>query len=149
LLTAGAIAAKDWDWAVDMGTHLIAAEWDAFFRGLKSLYAGVTYGSREKTVHESSFARNLCFLLWGLGFRVQPEVQQAAGRADIVADHPCGTYIFELKVDQPANIAMEQVQAKQYAAPYRAADKPVWLIGLSFNRETRCLTDYAYQKVTE
>ncbi len=32
---------------------------------------------------------------------------------------------------------MSQVQRKKYAAPYRAAGKPVWVVGLSFNGRTR------------
>ena len=51
--------------------------------------------------------------------------------------HPCGTYIFELKVDRPAAVAMDQATAKKYAEPYLAPGKPVWLIGLSFERGTR------------
>ena len=51
--------------------------------------------------------------------------------------HPCGTYIFELKVDRPAAIAMDQTTAKTYAEPYLAPEKPVWLVGLSFTRDTR------------
>ena len=51
--------------------------------------------------------------------------------------HPCGTYIFELKVDRPAAIVMDQATAKAYAEPYLAPDKPVWLVGLSFARDTR------------
>ena len=43
------------------------------------------------------------------------EVSHAGGRTDIVADHPCGTYIFELKVNKPPKVAMSQVQRKKYA----------------------------------
>ena len=32
---------------------------------------------------------------------------------------------------------MSQIQRKKYAAPYRAAGKPVWAVGLSFNGRTR------------
>ena len=32
---------------------------------------------------------------------------------------------------------MDQATAKKYAEPYLAPDKPVWLIGLSFARDTR------------
>lgn len=134
---------------MDIGVALLGRQWDEFFRGLEALYAGLTYGSTEKHVHESSFTRNLCFLLWGQGFRVQSEAQQATGRADLIADHPCGTYIFELKVDQPAAIAMAQAVAREYAAPYRAAGKPVWLIGLSFDGATRKLTGHEWAEVTD
>ena len=32
---------------------------------------------------------------------------------------------------------MDQATAKQYAEPYLAPGKPVWLVGLSFERGTR------------
>ena len=136
-LMAGLAADKDTAWAVRLGGRLLDCEWDDFFRGLKSLYAGVSYGSTEETVHEASFARNLQFLLAGQGFRMEPERTTSDGRIDLVADHPCGTYIFELKVDRPAVVAMDQATAKQYAEPFLAPDKPVWLVGLSFERGTR------------
>ena len=65
------------------------------------------------------------------------EVAHASGRTDIVADHPCGTYVFELKVDKPPKLAMSQIQRRKYAAPYRAAGKPVWAVGLAFDGKTR------------
>ena len=136
-LMAGLVADKDTVWAVRLGGRLLDCEWDDFFLGLKSLYAGVPYGSTEETVHEASFARNLQFLLAGQGFRMEPERTTSDGRIDLVADHPCGTYIFELKVDRPAAIAMDQATVKQYAEPYLAPGKPVWLVGLSFERGTR------------
>ena len=95
------------------------------------------YGSTEGRPHELSYARCLRFLLEGQGFRVEQEVSHAGGRTDLVADHPCGTYIFELKVNKPPKLAMSQIQRKKYAAPYRAAGKPVWAVGLSFNGRTR------------
>ena len=88
-------------------------------------------------MHEASFARNLQFLLAGQGFRMEPERMTSDGRIDLVADHPRGTYVFELKVDKPAAIAMDQATAKKYAEPYLAPGKPVWLVGLSFARNTR------------
>ena len=101
----------------------------------------VVYGSKEHKVYELSYelsyARCLKFLLQGQGFRVEQEVSHAGGSTDIVADHPCGTYIFEQKVNKPPKLAMSQIQRKKYAAPYRAANKPVWAVGLSFNGRTR------------
>ena len=136
-LMTGLIAEKDTAWAVRLGNLLRIGEWDSFFQGLKSLYAGAPYGSTEGTVHEASFARNLQFLLAGQGFRMEPERTTSDGRVDLVADHPCGTYVFELKVDRPAAVAMDQATAKKYAEPYLAPGKPVWLVGLSFARDTR------------
>ena len=136
-LMAGLVADKDMRWATSIGAKLRGAQWDKFFDGLAALYAGAVYGSTEGKPHELAYARCLKFLLQGQGFRVEQEVSHAGGRTDIVADHPCGTYIFELKVNKPPKLAMSQLQRRKYAAPYRAAGKPVWAVGLSFNGKTR------------
>ena len=136
-LMSGLVADKDVRWATSVGSKLRRAQWTEFFEGLKALYAGATYGSTEGRVHELSYARCLKFLLQGQGFRVEQEVSHASGRTDIVADHPCGTYVFELKVDKPPKVAMSQIQRKKYVAPYRAVGKPIWAVGLSFDGKTR------------
>ena len=136
-LMSGLVADKDVRWAASLGVTLRRARWDKFFDGLAALYAGAVYGSTEGRPHELSYARCLKFLLQGQGFRVMQEVENARGRTDIVADHPCGTYVFELKVDKPPKLAMSQIQRRKYAAPYRAAGKPVWAVGLSFDGKTR------------
>ncbi len=136
-LMSGLVADKDVRWAASIGVTLRRARWDKFFDGLTALYAGAVYGTTEGRPHELSYARCLKFLLQGQGFRVMQEVAHASGRTDIVADHPCGTYVFELKVDKPPKLAMSQMQRKKYAAPYRAAGKPVWAVGLSFDGKTR------------
>ena len=109
----------------------------AFHAPRVAIDAGAVYGTTEGKVHELSYARCLKFLLQGQGFRVEQEVSHAGGRTDIVADHPCGTYIFELKVDKPPKLAMSQIQRRKYAAPYRAAGKPVWAVALSFKSRGR------------
>ena len=136
-LMSGLIADKDTAWASSIGGKLLSADWPAFFDGLAALYAGAVYGSTEDRPHELSYARCLKFLLQGQGFRVEQEVSHVGGRTDIVADHPCGTYIFELKVDKPPKVAMSQMQRKKYAAPYRAVGKPVWIVALSFKSRGR------------
>ena len=68
---------------------------------------------------------------------------QSNGRADVVARHKKGIFIFELKVDEPVDKAFAQIRAKGYAEPYIADGRPIWLIGLSFDSESRRLVDYA------
>ena len=67
-------------------------------------------------------------------------------QADIVARHKKGVFIFELKVGEPVDRAFAQLRGKGYADPYVASGKPVWLIGLSFNPDTRKLVDCAAEK---
>ena len=141
ILMAGVAADKDVAWAASLGAKLRAGAFSDFFLGLKSLYAAMAYGSTESSVHENSYARCLSFLLAGCGFRFTMEDVQANGRADIVASHVNGVFIFELKVDEPVDKAFRQIREKNYAAPYLASGLPIHLIGLSFDSKTRHLVD--------
>ena len=42
--------------------------------------------------------------------------------------------------------AFKQIREKGYAEPYRADTRPVWLIGLSFDSQTRHLVDFAAER---
>ena len=143
LLMTGVAADKSVYWASRLGDYLIGAEWDYFFEGLQSLYAGMVYGSTERRVHENSYGRCLSFLLASQGFDFTMENVQSNGRADVVAKHPAMVCIFELKVDEPVDNAFTQIRERGYAEPFKADPRPVWLIGLSFDSKTRHLVDFA------
>ena len=148
-LLAGAYAGKDAQWSASLGGKLRAGKFDAFFDGLRSLYAQLPYGSHEgfERKNEFSYTRPLCMLLAAQGFRYDPEVTQTAGRGDLVATHPCGVYIFELKVDATAADALAQIREKGYAEPYRARGLPIIAIGLAFDSKTRQLVDAAVERI--
>ena len=145
-LTAAVMAKRDTSWVSSLGIQLLNTCWDEFFQGLKSLYAALPYGPKEQSVHEFSYERVLMTLLWTQAIQCTTEDRQANGQADIVATHPCGVFIFELKVSESADAALEQVRKKGYDAPYRAKNLPIWLVGLNFDRETRQLVDFKAEK---
>ena len=142
-LMAGVAAGETDVWAANLGKTLLHANWPKFFTGLRSLYAHLPYGAKEDDVQEFSYQRILYTLLASQGVEVVSEDRQSNGRADIVARHKKGIYIFELKVDEPVDRAFAQIREKTYAEPYLASGKPIWLIGLSFDSKTRHLVDVA------
>ena len=148
-LLAGAWAGRDAQWSASLGIKLRAGKWADFFDGLKALYAKLPYGSRESSErkNEFSYQRPLCALLAAQGFRYDPEVTQTSGRSDLIAEHPSGIWIFELKVDESAEEALAQIKEKDYAAPYRARNLPIWAIGLNFDSKTRGLTDAVHERL--
>jgi len=145
-LIAGAAADEDMQWAASLSAKLVGAKWPMFFVGLKSLYAHMPYGALEGTIHEHSYERILCTLLAAQGVTSHAEDVQSNGRADVVAKHKRGIYIFELKVDEPVDKAFAQIRKKGYAEPYLADGRPIWLIGLSFDSKTRRLVDCAAER---
>ena len=148
-LFAGAYADKDAQWSASLGGKLRAGCWDEFFEGLKALYSKLPYGSHEKfeRKNEFSYTRPLCMLLAAQGFRYDIEAAHTAGRSDLIATCPNGVFIFELKVDKTAAVAMRQIHKKDYAAPYRAEGLPIWGIALCFNSKTRKLADFDVEKL--
>lgn len=146
-LMTGVAANETMAWAGSLGKKLLTECWDYFFDGLKSLYAAMAYGPKEKRIHENSYARCLSFLLASQGFEFTMEAVSSNGRADIVAKHPAMVCIFELKVDEPVDAAFKQIREKGYAEPYRAEMRPVWLIALSFDSKTRELVDFGVENL--
>ena len=146
MLLTGVAADETMAWAASLGKKLLACQWDAVSTGLRSLYARLPYGSKEGCVHEYSYERILCTLLASQGVACHAEAIQSNGRADVVAEHKKGIFIFELKVDEPVDKAFRQIREKKYAEPHLASGKPIWFIGLSFDSKTRHLVDFAVER---
>ena len=142
-LVAGVAAEQNTAWAANLGKSLLRANWPKVFAGIKALYAHPPYGPKEGDVQEFSYERVLYALLASQGIEVVAEDRQSSGRADIVAKHKKGIYIFELKVDDPIDRAFAQIRERNYAAPYLADPRPIWLVGLSFDSKTRQLSECA------
>ena len=51
-------------------------------------------------------------------------------------------YILELKIDQSADVALQQIEDKHYAAPFAADPRKLYKIGVSFSSETRRLSSW-------
>ena len=145
-VTTSVMANRDSFWVSSIGINLLKCNWNEFFTGLKSLYAAMPYGPTERSVQEYSFERVLLTLLWSQAIKCRTEDRQANGQADIVAEHPSGIFIFELKVDESAEAALEQVRRRGYDLPYRAKGQPIWLVGLGFDRQTRLLIEAKSEK---
>lgn len=77
------------------------------------------------------------------------EAASSRGRADLVAIEQGNVYLFEFKVKQTASAqeALEQINDKDYAAPYRSSAKQIFAIGVSFDEQTREI-EFAVQKVS-
>ena len=54
-----------------------------------------------------------------------------------MVQQPKHTFIFELKVDQPAAVALDQIHRKRYEERYLKAGKEIVAVALSFSTKTR------------
>jgi Predicted AAA-ATPase/PD-(D/E)XK nuclease superfamily len=72
-----------------------------------------------------------------LGMFMDSEVHSAQGRADAIVQTPSNVYIFEFKFNKSAQVAIEQIKQRNYAAKYRAANKVITGIGVNFNAKEK------------
>ena len=64
------------------------------------------------------------------------------GRRDLVLFMPKGIYVIELKYNDTADVALAQIEAKDYAEKYRLDDRPVTKVGIAFSSEERNITEW-------
>ncbi|SEH27633.1 ATP-binding protein [Selenomonas sp. KH1T6] len=108
---------------------------------LTALFASIPYTTKDAPF-EHYFQSVLYIVFTLLGQYVHAEVHSSRGRADCVLETDKFVYIFEFKVDKSAREALEQIEAKGYAAPYGADKRQLFKIGVNFDSESRSLSEW-------
>ena len=104
--------------------------------------AGIPYTVQVK--HEKYFQSIFLTTVRLIGFKVDVEIATNIGRIDAIIDaiieKDDKILIFEFKVDQTPELAIEQIKTKKYYEPYRNTNKPITLIGISFNSKEKTVS---------
>ena len=77
-----------------------------------------------------------------LGTYMQSEVHSAKGRCDALVQTPQYIYAFEFKLDESAEIALQQIEEKGYLTPYLQHSQQKIAIGINFSSEKKCVEAY-------
>ena len=112
----------------------------AFIAALQQFFAAFPYTLNND--NERHYQAVLYTLFLTFGADVTAEVPSARGRADLVLKTPSTIYVFELKHNHPANEALQQIEEKDYDAPYRNDGRKIVNVGLSFSQESRNINDW-------
>jgi len=116
---------------------------------MKSYLASVPYveGFKEKlkdvATAEGFFEYTFYLIFSMLNVYAKTQVKCAGGRADMVVWMPDAVYVFELKVHDTAQHALEQIDSHGYAIPYVADGRRVVKVGVKFNADTRAPEEWA------
>jgi hypothetical protein len=77
-----------------------------------------------------------------LGFYVQVERHTSRGRVDVVMQTPDYVYVLELKINQTAAAALQQIEEKGYAQAFVRDPRRLFKIGVNFSTETKLIDDW-------
>lgn len=108
---------------------------EKFMKRLEALFAGQDYqiaGDAELYFHN---AVSLIFKM--VGFYTETERHTSDGRMDMVVQTADYVYLFEFKLDKSVEEALEQIERKQYAAPFANDPRKLYKIGVNFSSVTR------------
>lgn len=110
---------------------------------LKSLFAHVPYATKNSdAITEQNFQNVIYLVFLLLGQFVEVEHHYSSGRADCVVQNANYVYLFEFKRDKTAEEAFQQIEEKQYAAPFASDKRTLLKIGASFSTEERTLVEW-------
>ena len=76
------------------------------------------------------------------GAYVDVEVRTPRGRVDVVMRTRTTLYVIELKLGQDADVALRQIDLKQYPERFALCGLPVVKAGISFDAERHTLKDW-------
>ena len=96
----------------------------------------------DNTAYEGHYQQLLYIVFSLLGTYVDVEVRTATGRVDMVMQAYGKLYLFELKLDRSAELALKQIDLKDYPARFALSGLPMVKVGISFDSERRTLRDW-------
>jgi hypothetical protein len=113
---------------------------EAFMQLVERFFDGGDYQVVGKA--ELYFQNTLWALFKLLGLYVDVERHTTDGRMDILVQTSQFVYILELKIDQSADVALQQIEDKHYAKPFEGDGRTIYKIGVNFSSETRRITEW-------
>ena len=121
---------------------------DLALQEMKAFLAAIPYveGFKKKLEQAATAEGFYEYTLWlifnMLNVYARTQVKCAGGRTDMVVWMPDAIYVLELKVNGTAQEALDQINAKGYAAPYATDGRRVVKAGIHFNGDTRTIDNW-------
>ena len=125
---------------VNLARALVRGDMDGMLRLLQTFLSTVPYCDR--TDYEGHYQQMLYIIFSLLGAYVDVEVRTPGGRVDMVMRTATTLYVVELKLNQSAEAAMQQIDLKNYPERFALYGLPVVKVGINFDMERHTLKDW-------
>ena len=107
---------------------------------IKVFFANIPY---EIQLKQEKYYQSIFYALFTLlGFKIQAEVSTNKGRIDAVVEVTDAIYIFEFKLYDTAQAALDQINTKEYYQKYLTREKKIILVGVGFDQAERNIGEY-------
>ena len=113
---------------------------EGFMQRLEDFFAT---GDYQVMGNKEIYFQNTLYVFFRLlGFYVEVERRTSRGRIDVVMQTQDYVYVLELKIDQTAAAALQQIEEKGYARPFANDPRRLFKIGVNFSTETKLIDDW-------
>ena len=112
-----------------------AGKAEQFIKRLTSFFASNSY---QVAGNAELYFQNALYLVFKImGFYTQVELPTSDGRMDVIIQTSNYIYIIECKLDGSAEEALQQIETKNYAAPFTMDKRAIIKLGINFSSKTR------------
>ena len=125
---------------VNLARALVRDDMEGMLRLLQTFLSTVPYCDR--TDYEGHYQQMLYVIFSLLGAYVDVEVRTPMGRVDMVMRTATTLYVVELKLNQSAAAAMQQIDLRNYPERFALCGLPVVKVGINFDMERHTLKDW-------
>lgn len=128
-------------------TNFIEDVYNGDCNGFMKRFSALLADSSYQIVGEAElYFQNVTYLIFKLlGFYAEAERTTSDGRIDAVVKTPQYIYVFEFKLDKPAQEALAQINSKDYALPFSVDGRKLFKVGVSFSSETRKVAEWVLE----
>ncbi len=133
-------------------TYLLEGNVDGIMENFKSLLSAIPYTNFTKNEidsYEGFYASVIYAYLASLGVDLIAEDVTNKGRIDLTILLPDKAYIIEFKVksEREEKDPLTQIKEKKYYEKYLNKVKDIYLIGMTFDKEERNISEYKYERL--
>ncbi|MBP3257265.1 MAG: PD-(D/E)XK nuclease domain-containing protein, partial [Bacteroidales bacterium] len=97
---------------------------------------------RSREIREKDFQYAMYIILELMGEYVEVEKATSNGRIDVLLQTKEYIYIIEIKINDSAEAALQQIEQKAYARRFADDPRGLFKIGIRFSTESRCIDDW-------
>jgi len=114
---------------------------------LNHILAQIPYGLHGSRPQEHYYQTVFHLLLAAAGVVVTPEDMTNRGRIDLTVMVGSMVYLFELKMDQPATVAIQQIKDRDYATKYRTPGRKIMAVGIMMSKQERVVEELLFEEL--
>ncbi|MDX2306445.1 MAG: AAA family ATPase [Microscillaceae bacterium] len=120
-------------------------DFDKFCEVLQGVYAQIPY---QIYIQQEAYYHTIFHVVMNsLGFKTQSEVQTNIGRIDSVIETDENVFIFEFKLDEAQERALEQIESNKYFQIYQNQELPIYAVGINFSSEQKNVESWLVRKL--